>query len=84
MTGQSPLKAKSLPNPGDLIDREIQGLVEDKLVEVFFFAGGFSLVALMEWIGYLTRSPRHPVLFTGVALIACIVGAWRVSQIRDA
>jgi Nuclease-related domain len=82
MTSQSPLKAKPLPNPGDSIDREIQRMVDDKLVEVFFFAGGFSLVALMEWIGYLTRSPRHPALFTGVALVACIVGAWRVWQIR--
>jgi hypothetical protein len=82
MTSQSPLKAKPLPNPGDSTDREIRGLADDKLVEVLFFAGGFSLVALMEWIGYLTHSPRHPALFTGVALVACIIGAWRVRQIR--
>jgi Nuclease-related domain len=82
MTSQSPLKAKPLPNPGDSTDREIRGLADDKLVEALFFAGGFSLVALMEWIGYLTHSPRHPALFTGVALLACIIGAWRVRQIR--
>jgi hypothetical protein len=81
-TSQSPLKARPLPNPGDSTEREIRGLADDKLIEVFFFAGGFSLVALMEWIGYLTHSPRHPGLFTSVALAACIVGAWRVRQIR--
>ena len=82
MANQSPLRAKPLRNPGDSIDKEIQGLSEDKLLEAFLFASGFSLIALWEWVGYLTHSPRRPVLFTCVALFACVVAAWRVWQIR--
>jgi hypothetical protein len=36
----------------------------------------------MEWIGYLTHSPRRPVLFTCVALFACVAAAGRVWRIR--
>jgi hypothetical protein len=82
MASQSPLKAKPLRNPGDSIDKEIQSPSDDKLLEAFLFASGFSLIALTEWIGYLTHSPRRPVLFSCVALVACLVGAWRVWQIR--
>jgi hypothetical protein len=82
MASQSPLKAKPLRNPGDSVDEEIQSLSDDKLLEAFLFASGFSLIALTEWIGYLTHSPRRPLLFSCVALVACVVGAWRVWQIR--
>jgi hypothetical protein len=82
MASQSPLKAKPLRNPGDSIDEEIRRLTDDKLPEPFFFASGFALLAMMEWFGYLTHSPRHPILFTGVALVACIVAVWRVWRIR--
>jgi hypothetical protein len=82
MASQSPLKAKPLRNPGDSIDEEIQSLSEDKLVEPFLVASSFSLIALTEWAGYLTHSPRRPVLFTGAALVACLVTAWRVWKIR--
>jgi hypothetical protein len=82
MPSQSPLKAKPLRSPGDSIDEEIRRLTDDKLLEPFFFASGFALVAMMEWFGYLTHSPRRPILFTGVALVACLVAGWRVWRTR--
>lgn len=83
MASQSPLKGKPLRNPGDSIDEEIRSLTEDKLLEVLFFAGGFSLIAMMEWFGYLTNAPRRPILLTCVAVVACGFAAWRGWQIRD-
>lgn len=83
MASQSPLKAKPLRNPGDSIDEEIRNLTEDKLLEALFFAGAFSLIAVMEWFGYLTNAPRRPILLTCVAVVACGLAGWRAFQIRD-
>jgi hypothetical protein len=82
MAGQSPLKAKPLRNPGDSVDKEIQRLLDDKVLEAFFFASSFSLIAIMEWFGYLTHSPRRPVLLSCIALVACAGAAWRIWQLR--
>jgi hypothetical protein len=51
-------------------------------LEPLFFAGGFFLIAGMEWFGYLTNSPRRPILFSGVALAAIAIAAWRIWMIR--
>ncbi len=72
MSSQSPLKAKPLRNPGDSTDEEIRRWTEDRLMDPFFFAGGFCLIAIMEWFGYLTHSPRRPKLFSCVTLVAIV------------
>jgi nuclease-like protein len=82
MLSQSPLKAKSLRNPGDSVDEEIRRWTDDRVMEPLWFAGGFFLVASMEWFGYLTHSPRRPMLFTAVALIAIAFAVWRIGVIR--
>jgi hypothetical protein len=71
-----------LRNPGDSVDAEIRRWTDDRLIEVLFFAGGFTLLAWMEWLGYLTHSPRRPILFSCVAAVAFVIGAWRVWVIR--
>jgi hypothetical protein len=81
MPSQSPLKAKPLRNPGDSVDEEIRRWTDDRAIEPLWFAGGFFLIAAMEWFGYLTHSPRRPLLFTAVALIAIGFAAWRVRVI---
>jgi hypothetical protein len=32
----------------------------------------------MEWFGYLTHSPRRPILFSCVTLVAIVFAVWRV------
>jgi len=83
MSGLSPLKAPPLRNPGESVDQEIRRWLDDRLMEPLFFAGGFFLIASMEWIGYLTHAPRRPVLFTAVALIVMAIAAYRVVIIRS-
>lgn len=82
MPSLSPLKAKPLRNPGDSVDEEIRRWTDDRAMEPLWFAGGFFLIAGMEWFGYLTHSPRRPLLFTAVALVAIAFAAWRVGIVR--
>jgi hypothetical protein len=82
MAGQSPLKAKPLRNPGDSVDEEIRRCIDDHFLEAVFFAAGFCILALMEWIGYLTRIPRQPIALTCAALVAIAFATWRFVETR--
>jgi Nuclease-related domain len=78
MSSKSPLKAKPLRNPGESTDAELRRWTEDHLMDPFFFAAGFFVVAFVEWFGYLTHSPRRPLLFSCVAVVALVFAIWRV------
>jgi hypothetical protein len=82
MSGQSPLKAKPLRLPGESVDREIDRWINDKGLGAFFAAGCFCLIAYFEWYGYLTRTPRRPILFTVLAAVGVSFAAWRIWSIR--
>jgi hypothetical protein len=82
MSSQSPLKDKPLRLPGESLDKEIDKWVNDKALGVLFAAGCLCVVAYFEWYGYLTHSPRRPVLFTVVAASAVIFAGWRILGIR--
>jgi hypothetical protein len=82
MSNQSPLKDKPLRLPGESLDREIDKWVNDKALGALFGAGCFCFAAYFEWYGYLTHSPRRPVLFTVVAAVAVILAGWRLWNIR--
>ena len=82
MSGQSPLKAKPLRLPGESVDKEIDRWINDATLGPFFGAGCFCMVAFYEWYGYLTHSPRRPMLFTAVAAVALSYAGWRFFVIR--
>ncbi len=82
MSGQSPLRAKPLRLPGESVDKEIDRWINDKAFGTLFAAGCFCFVAYFEWYGYLTHSPRRPLLFTVVAAAAVIFAGWRIWSIR--
>ena len=82
MSGRSPLKAKPLRVPGQSLDEEIDLWWNDRLLDYLFVAGCLCFLALMEWAGYLTHSPRHPVLYSIVAGVAVAVMVWRALAIR--
>ncbi len=46
MAGNSPLKARPLRNPGDSVDEEIDRQIEDRVLDVLFFATGFCLLGV--------------------------------------
>ncbi len=82
MASQSPLKAKPLRIPGESLDKEIDDLVRDSVMSYFIAATMLSGLAGFEWFGYLTHSPRRPILFSIVALIAIGVTAGRIIVVR--
>lgn len=77
-----PLKRKPLRNPGQGLDEEIQKILEDKVFSYFWFTGAFIVIAVMEWVGYLTGSPRQPWLFTTVAMILLGWTTWRIIPLK--
>jgi hypothetical protein len=82
MASTSPLKSRPLRNPGESLDKEIETWVGETAMGYYMAAASLCFLALMEWLGYLSHSPRRPILFTvlaGIALLAFIV---RFSQIR--
>jgi nuclease-like protein len=83
MAGRSPLKNVPLRNPGDSLDQEIQRWGDEKLAEPLWFAGGFFVLAVTEWVGDLTHAPRRPVIFTLLAVGAIAYAAWRIRHVRE-
>jgi hypothetical protein len=82
MSSQSPLKAKPLRVPGESLDQEIDRWVTDIAIPYFIAAALFCTLAAMEWVGYLTRAPRQPIVFSIMAAIAVTVGVWRFWSFR--
>jgi hypothetical protein len=82
MSSQSPLKAKPLRLPGESVDKEIDQWVTDKALGAFFVAASLCAIAYFEWHGFLTHSPRRPILFTVLAAVAVIFAAWRFWTVR--
>lgn len=79
---KSPLKGKPLRVPGESLDEEIDRWTNERAFEYLIGAAAFFVIAWMEWFGYLTHSPRRPVLFSVLAVVAVAVAAWRLWIIR--
>jgi hypothetical protein len=82
MSARSPLKAKPLRVPGESLDEEIDRWQTDHVFDYLFAAGSIFLLAGMEWFGYLTNSPRRPILFSVLAVSAIGAAAWRLLIVR--
>jgi hypothetical protein len=82
LASQSPLKDQPLRLPGQSLDEEIDRWQNERLINYFITASSFFMLAFMEWIGYLTRSPRRPILFSVCAISAIALLIWRVVHIR--
>jgi Nuclease-related domain len=82
MSGQSPLKAKPLRLAGESLDKEIDKWVTDKALGAFFVAASLCAIAYFEWYGYLTHSPRRPMLFSAIATGAVAFAVWRFWMVR--
>jgi Nuclease-related domain len=82
MSSKSPLKAKPLRLPGESVDKEIDRWINEATLGPFFGAGSFGIVAFLEWYGFLTHSPRRPILFAALAAAAFLYAAWRFFIIR--
>jgi hypothetical protein len=83
MPAKSPLKAKPLRVPGQSVDEEIDRWINDTMASYFLAATVLCALAGMEWFGYLTKSPRHPIVFSIIAAAAVAATAWRIFDVRS-
>lgn len=71
---KSPLKDKPLRNPGQSGDDELSGIIEDTFVP-YAMAGGMAfMMAVMEWVRWLTGAKPNPWLFTALFALVFAVG----------
>jgi Nuclease-related domain len=82
MPSRSPLKAKPLRVPGQSVDEEIDRWINDTAASYFIAAAVLCALSGIEWLGYLTHSPRHPMVFSVMALVGVAVAAWRILDVR--
>lgn len=79
---KSPLRVRPLRNPGQSLDEELANLLDERAIPYVVCASALFVLALMEWFGYLTRSPRHPILFSVLAIGSIGFLVSKVLQLR--
>lgn len=80
MPGKSPLKSKPLRNPGESLDRQLQDIVNDKVIPYLFLAFFLTMVAGLEWWRWYFKTPPSPRLFSIVAVFAIAISFWKIRR----
>jgi Nuclease-related domain len=75
----SPIKKKLLNQPGQSLDRRLDEAIIDRILAPGLVLLVLAVVCSMEWIGYLTKAPRQPWVYTAALCIAAtgVVIYWR-------
>lgn len=79
---KSPLRQKLLRIPGESIQAEIERLWIDELIPWILAVAFTGLLAVIEWIHWLTKSPPSPWLYSALAVIAIGYSLWRLRKAR--
>lgn len=80
MDVKSPFKAKPLRNPGESLDRKIDDIVYEDIVQYLLGACIFVLLALFEWLRWYRNAPPKPVLYSAIAIIVVAYAGVRVAR----
>lgn len=75
---KSPLKAKALRNPGESLEQELLALLLDKAIPNYIVAAVFVVMAVTEWLRWLTGAPPQPWLYTIIALVSVAIAVWKI------
>jgi hypothetical protein len=76
---ESPIKLKSLRDPGQSLDAQIQDIVYER---VMFWTVAMVLVlvlAAQEWYRWYAKTPPAPIPISIVAIATLLIGAFRLS-----
>lgn len=80
---RSPLRVKLLRIPGESIQAEIERLWTDELFLWVMVATFTGLLAVTEWIRWLTKSSPSPWVYSALALIAIGYSFLRLRRARE-
>ena len=79
---RSPLKAPALRNPGQSLDEEIRRLMVEDFTYYLFMAGVFLIIALMECIHWLSKSPPWPLPYAFIAAAVLVYAGRKAFLIK--
>jgi len=79
---KSPLKDKSLNNPGESLERHIEEFKEKELLEPLMGVAFLVMLTVYEWIRWYFNLPMQPGLMTLIAAIGIILLIRRIIKIR--
>ena len=79
---RSPLKARPLRNPGQSLDEEIRRLMVEDFTYYLFMAGVFLIIALMECIHWLSKSPPWPLPYAFIAAAVLVYAGRKAFLIK--
>jgi hypothetical protein len=79
---QPPLKAKILRRPGQSLQREMDRLLEDRLLPVVMFTAMMGMATVSEWLRWFSNSPPHPYFFTVLTLPMIVYSVYLYVSMR--
>lgn len=79
---RSPLKDKPLRSPAQSLEEERRELLLDKVMPYFLGTALLSYLAIMEWLRVWQNFKPNPVIYTGMAIVALVLTAWRIHRLR--
>jgi len=71
---------RGLKRRGQKLEYEIDKLLNYKTISVILFISIYGLLAILEWIDYLTNRPQMPYIFTGVFIVVAIIGIFKLKK----
>ena len=77
---KSPIKNLPIRQPGQSTRETQRNIFLDDVVSYYIGAGMIVLLAVMEWVSYVLKSPPSPILYTTIALIAIAIATWKTKQ----
>lgn len=78
---QSPIKDKPLRLPGQSLDEERQGLIEDNVGQPLMLALFFVLLAALEWWRMYMNMKPNPIVFSAAAGLCLLYAAFRIRRV---
>jgi len=79
---ESPFQGKPLRNPGKSLDKEIDELLNDKMLGALVLPGGFWLFVLIQWYLESVHAKNMSIWFACTAVLLTIWSAIRIGKLR--
>jgi len=75
---RSPITDKPLRNPGQSLERRLDDMLRDKVMQPMLFAFMMVWLVGMEWWHYLYPTARNPIIITVIAIAVVVYEAFRL------
>jgi hypothetical protein len=70
---KSPIKSKTLRNPGQSLEQQRNELIYDKIMGYFLYAAFALILCGMEWSRWYFKTPPSPRIYSFLAIVAVLL-----------